>query len=117
MNTRAARAALAALQGKLTELTRRGRQERPIAERHPDAIDDALAIAEMNRTAEDRERDSRLIHQIKTALDAIASGTYGTCEDCDETIKPKRLEAVPWALKCVRCAEKAERREQVRRVA
>jgi RNA polymerase-binding transcription factor DksA len=29
--------------------------------------------------------------------------------DCEETINPKRLAAVPWALRCIRCQEAADR--------
>lgn len=31
------------------------------------------------------------------------------CEDCDNEIPPKRIEAVPSATRCVRCQASAER--------
>jgi DnaK suppressor protein len=30
---------------------------------------------------------------------------------CEEEIKPRRLEAVPWAPYCIRCQEAADRHE------
>ena len=42
---------------------------------------------------------------------AMADGSYGVCLHCEEDIKPKRLEAVPWAPYCIRCQEAADRRE------
>jgi DnaK suppressor protein len=45
---------------------------------------------------------------VRRAMEAVRDGTYGVCCDCGEVILPKRLEAVPWALRCVRCQEGAE---------
>ncbi|MBV8732152.1 MAG: TraR/DksA C4-type zinc finger protein, partial [Acidobacteriia bacterium] len=33
------------------------------------------------------------------------------CQHCDEEIKPKRLQAVPWTMYCIRCQEAADRHE------
>ena len=44
---------------------------------------------------------------IDAALERIAKGTYGICVSCGEPIAPKRLEAVPTAMRCVVCKEKA----------
>lgn len=41
---------------------------------------------------------------VEAALHRLADGTYGTCEGCGLQIAPERLEAVPWAARCVRCA-------------
>jgi DnaK suppressor protein len=30
---------------------------------------------------------------------------------CDEEIKPKRLQAVPWTAYCIRCQEAADRHD------
>jgi len=45
------------------------------------------------------------IRRIKSALSKIEEGTYGICESCDKKIPPKRLEALPYATLCVKCAE------------
>lgn len=42
--------------------------------------------------------------QIKHALYQIDSGTYGTCERCGDSIPRERLETLPYATTCTRCA-------------
>lgn len=44
------------------------------------------------------------ISQIQSALARIADGTYGECVTCGGTISPARLEAVPHAAQCIKCA-------------
>ncbi|MFM7044127.1 MAG: TraR/DksA family transcriptional regulator [Ilumatobacteraceae bacterium] len=41
---------------------------------------------------------------VEVALQRLDDGTYGTCEKCEQPIADERLEAVPWASRCVRCA-------------
>jgi DnaK suppressor protein len=55
-----------------------------------------------------RSIKSRQVRDIQSALAAIDDGTYGTCEQCEEPIPRKRLDAVPWARMCVPCQSKAE---------
>jgi DnaK suppressor protein len=45
------------------------------------------------------------IHQIREALKRIADGSYGVCTQCGERIDPRRLEALPMAIRCIACAE------------
>jgi DnaK suppressor protein len=44
------------------------------------------------------------IVQIKAALSHIQNGTYGICSICGERISDGRLEALPMALRCIKCA-------------
>jgi len=44
------------------------------------------------------------IRKIKQALAKIEDGTYGICVNCDEKIAIKRLEALPYATTCIKCA-------------
>jgi RNA polymerase-binding protein DksA len=53
-------------------------------------------------------RDSEELQQIEAALRHIAAGTYGICEECGREIPVARLDAVPWALLCVRDQEIAD---------
>jgi len=50
--------------------------------------------------------------QIARALEQIKNETYGICVDCGETIPMARLEAHPFAHRCIRCAtaEEAKRK-------
>lgn len=46
--------------------------------------------------------------QVEQALGRIRARTFGICEDCGGVIARKRLEAIPFASVCIRCAEKRE---------
>jgi RNA polymerase-binding transcription factor DksA len=50
----------------------------------------------------------REIEAIQAALQRIDSDTYGTCMTCGQPIAPARLEALPYAVTCTRCASRAE---------
>ncbi|MBT5049078.1 MAG: TraR/DksA family transcriptional regulator [Rhodospirillaceae bacterium] len=45
------------------------------------------------------------IGEILAALRRIEDGTYATCARCGEKINEKRLEALPYAIECIQCAE------------
>ena len=51
------------------------------------------------------EAGSATLQQIKAAIQRIDDGTYGICEDCGAKIPKKRLEAIPYASKCVKCVQ------------
>jgi DnaK suppressor protein len=51
------------------------------------------------------DRASRRLRDVESALHRLAEGDYGTCTDCDEPIPVRRLTAIPWASRCVRCQE------------
>ena len=46
--------------------------------------------------------------RLQLVTDAIArvnDGSYGSCADCEEPIALNRLQAIPWAVRCVSCQE------------
>jgi RNA polymerase-binding transcription factor DksA len=45
---------------------------------------------------------------VEQALGRIRDRTYGMCEECGGVIAKKRLEAIPFASMCIRCAERVE---------
>lgn len=45
---------------------------------------------------------------IEAALQAIANGSYGICQDCQQEISEKRLKYYPNAQRCLACQEAAE---------
>ena len=49
------------------------------------------------------DNDLNLLKDIDNALDKIKNGTYGICEECEEKISEKRLEANPVARYCISC--------------
>ena len=42
-----------------------------------------------------------LLDQVRHALSRLDEGSYGTCEVCGRDIAPERLEARPWATRCI----------------
>jgi RNA polymerase-binding transcription factor DksA len=47
------------------------------------------------------------IAHIRAALQRIEDDNYGICGGCGDDIAPERLEAIPEATHCVKCADKA----------
>lgn len=50
------------------------------------------------------------ISAIENALYRLREGLYDTCESCGGRISLKRLEAIPWATRCIACVAEEERR-------
>lgn len=46
--------------------------------------------------------------QIEAALERIEDGEYGQCEECGARIPKTRLNALPYATMCVKCASRLE---------
>jgi len=49
-----------------------------------------------------------ILDQVEAAIHRIEDGGYGRCEDCGEEIPRPRLDAIPYAAECVRCASDQE---------
>jgi RNA polymerase-binding transcription factor DksA len=56
-----------------------------------------------------RERLAGRIDRLTRALERLASGTYGVCEECGRAIDPARLAALPEVAVCRECQERRER--------
>jgi RNA polymerase-binding transcription factor DksA len=52
--------------------------------------------------------EEETLDMVEQALARIRDRTYGVCEECGGVIAKKRLEAIPFAPLCIRCAEKLE---------
>ena len=100
------------LETKKAELSKGLRNREDIAiEKTPDALDEVQLAGERELAIRNLDRESNLLRNVRGALARIADGSYGVCLHCDEEIKPKRLEAVPWTKYCIRCQEAADRHE------
>ncbi len=60
-----------------------------------------------------RGRERFLMNKIEHALKKITENEYGLCEECEEQISLKRLEARPEAQLCIQCKEAQEKEEAV----
>jgi len=47
-----------------------------------------------------KKLDAKL-RDVGRALDKLDDGTYGTCDACGASIGRERLEAIPWAVRCI----------------
>lgn len=55
------------------------------------------------------ENEEGTLEAIEMALERIEDGTYGQCDECGVKIPKARLNALPYAPTCVKCAEHLER--------
>jgi DnaK suppressor protein len=81
-------------------------------EKSADQMDEIQYATERDLAIRNVDRDSTLLRQVKDALKRIEAGNFGICCDCEGTINPKRLVAVPWATRCIQCQETADREGQ-----
>ena len=101
------------LEAKQVELMGGLRNREGIAiEKSADQMDEIQYATERDLAIRNVDRESTLLRQVKAALRRIHNGTFGTCVDCEETISPKRLIAVPWATRCIKCQEATDREGQ-----
>jgi DnaK suppressor protein len=102
----------AVLEAKRADLSAGLRNREDIAiEKTPDALDEVQLAGERELAIRNLDRESNLLRSVKSALGRMGDGSYGVCMHCEEDIKPKRLEAVPWAKYCIKCQEAADRHE------
>lgn len=103
---------LKVLESKRAELVYRHRGRASIAvEPAADDMDKTQGAQERDLAVGAFDRDSRLLHEVRCAIDRIEEGTFGICPDCELDIKPKRLAALPWATRCVECQEASDAAE------
>ena len=77
------------------------------ADHKPD--DDEAPLTEMSQVIASKRNKARALElqRVIAAIQRIgeAPDDFGLCLDCDEPINPKRLSLMPWALRCVKCAD------------
>ncbi len=88
-------------------------KEESLAE--PDITDRASLETERSIELRTRDRERKLISKIDAALLRIEDGSYGYCEETDEPISLRRLEARPIATLSLEAQERHERMERTHR--
>jgi len=99
---------LAESSGTLQHLKEESLAEADIADRASLETDRGIEL----RT---RDRERKLISKIDEALLRIEDGSYGYCEETDEPIGVRRLEARPIATLSLEAQERHERLERTQR--
>lgn len=80
-----------------------------IAELARDTEDDSFSNLIVDLNHAEIERDAGELRRIDRALQRLAEGTYGSCEECGGPIAAARLEVEPTAVRCIRCQEVYEK--------
>ena len=78
----------------------------------PDDIDRAALETDKSLDLRTKDRARKLITKINEALERIADGTYGYCEETGEPIGIERLDARPIATLSIEAQERHERMEK-----
>ncbi|WP_418321469.1 TraR/DksA family transcriptional regulator [Piscinibacter sakaiensis] len=58
------------------------------------------------------DREQCELDAVTAALHRLQEGPYGRCDDCGDDIPFDRLQAKPWAQRCVACATRFEQRSR-----
>ena len=69
-----------------------------------DAVDSGAQEVEVGLIANEQQ----LLAEVTEALDRIDYGTFGLCTECGRPIAKARLDALPYARQCIRCARAAQ---------
>ena len=73
-------------------------------EKSADPMDEIQYASERDLAIQSADLVSNLLRDVRAALERIRDGTFGSCIECESPISPKRLAALPWALRCIKCA-------------
>jgi DnaK suppressor protein len=77
-------------------------------EKSADPMDEIQYATERDLAIRSADLVSNLLRDVRAALQRIRDGTFGTCVECESAISPKRLAALPWALRCIKCQDAAD---------
>lgn len=78
--------------------------ELSVYDNHPADIGDELF--ERSKDLALRDNAHLLLGQVEHALEKVAAGNYGICDNCGREIGIERLQAIPYATRCIVCEKK-----------
>jgi len=76
-----------------------------------DDVDQVTAQKENQLNQRLNQRNILFLRKVEAAKERILDGSYGTCDDCGESISEQRLLARPTACMCINCQDEKERGE------
>ncbi|MCB8943265.1 MAG: TraR/DksA C4-type zinc finger protein [Ardenticatenaceae bacterium] len=71
--------------------------------KNPDHMDIAQNYSDQERSQALHSLEQQHLARIEAALQAIAEGNYGRCQQCHQHIPLERLYILPYAIMCVQC--------------
>lgn len=97
------------IQDELTQLNSSGTMEErregsPFWKREEEATESM----EMEKRLALESRLNNLLAEVERAIQKLETGSYGVCDSCGTTIDPARMEALPQAILCLNCRQKAK---------
>lgn len=63
----------------------------------------SIAVERLAQVAA-HDRLQEMLADVRHAEANLAAGRYGVCDGCGRLIAADRLEALPWATRCIDCA-------------
>lgn len=75
---------------------------------HPGDLGNETFEAEKNLSF--RTQEKFLLSEVQVALNKIADGSYGLCEQCHKEIGKERLEVRPYSRLCIHCENDMEQK-------
>ncbi len=75
-----------------------------------DFEDIAVDFLEIQKEQSLLVNEQALLTEVLRALKRIEEGRYGFCVTCGNPIPEKRLEAIPWAARDIKCEQALEQR-------
>jgi DnaK suppressor protein len=100
------------LQGSISDLTEAHPEPQDPIEisQGPQEFEDvAVDFQEMQQEQSIEVNNQALLSEVQAALKRIDDGSYGRCVVDGEPIPEKRLQAIPWAARCVKHQAELER--------
>jgi DnaK suppressor protein len=74
-----------------------------------DMVDGALDSVQDEISSQLAEVESRELSRIEHALERMQKGQFGKCEGCATDIPMARINALPYAMYCIKCQRESER--------
>ncbi len=79
-----------------------------------DIVDQAYSFYEKELLIGLSTGEKETLKNINHALKKIDDKTFGICEECNKPIEEKRLEAIPYAIRCVECKKKSTKKPKAK---
>ena len=73
-----------------------------------DMEETAQTFQEVQRDECILQNQRHLLADVEEALRRLQEGSYGRCLSCGQPIPERRLDAIPWAIRDVVCAQQVE---------
>ena len=84
-----------------------------------ESVPDTEDMSLRNSTGDQRlaliEARNNARNQLDEALRRLDEGLFGTCDNCGRDIGEARLQAMPFARRCIACQEEVETLDQIER--